>query len=143
MRIKAVFLITFYLSTGRALACSPPPPAPDYHANGSSVQVGYIVAERLPDFEIYVLSKNSSTKAKPSQGMPRRFVRIAFTEALKGKLSEPREVLVPCAAPFPKMSERVFVSRINGNDYLVPADYPGYEKEIRTILRKPLTTQSR
>ena len=143
MRIKAAFLITFCLSTGQAIACSPPPAVPEYHASGSSIQVGYIVAERLPDFETYVISKSNSTKPKSPRGMPRRFVRVAFTEVLKGKLSGPREVLVPCGAPFPEIRERVFVARINGNDYLVAANFPGYEKELRSILGKPLTTQSR
>ncbi len=143
MKIKAAFLITFCLSTGQAIACDPPPSVPEYHATGSSIQVGYIVAERRPDFETYVIFKSNSKKPKPPQGMPRRFVRVAFTEALKGKLSVPREVPVPCGASFPEIQERVFVARINGNDYLVAADLPGYEKELRSILGKPLTTQSR
>ena len=143
MKIKEVFLITFFLSSGQAIACSPPPYVPEYHASGSSIQVGYIVAERLPDFETYVIFKSDPSKPKPPRSMPRRFVRVAFTEALKGKLSEPREVSVPCGASFPEIRKRVFVVRINGNDYLVPADFPGYENELRSILGKPLTTQSR
>ena len=143
MKLKAIFLFILCLLSGRADACSPPPFAADYHATGSSVQVGYIVAERQPDFETYVISKSDSSKPKPARGMPRRFVRVAFTEALKGKLSAPREVLVACGASSPEIRERVFVVRINGNDYLVPADFPGYEKELRSILGKPLTTQSR
>ncbi len=142
MKLKAFSLFILCLSSGPAGACSPPPFVADYHATGSSIQVGYIVAERLPDFETYVLSKSDPSKPKPARGMPRRFVRVAFTEALKGKLSAPREVLVACGASTPAIRKRVFVVRINGNDYLVPADFPGYENELRVILGKPLTTQS-
>ena len=144
MKQKAILLFLLCLSFGKANACSPSPIIPEWHARGSSIQVGYIVGERWPDYEEHLISsRGSDPLAKPRRTENRRIVRVAFTEALKGKLSVSREVLVSCSAPFPSMHARVFVTRIDGQDYLVAADFPGYEKELRKLLGKPLTTQSR
>ena len=121
--------LTLALPIGHAYACSPPPPRADRDARAESVQVGFVVGERWPDYETSLLAGG-----KPPSRRERRFVRVVFTEALKGKLSLPREVSVPCSAPFPEIRERVFVVHHPEGDYLIPADFPDYEKALRAAI---------
>lgn len=129
MKELAIFLLFSALPIGQAHACSPPPPRPERDARAESVQVGYVVGERWPDYEASLIAGG-----KPSLQWDRRLVRVVFTEALKGKLSLPREVSAPCSAPFPEIRERVFVVHHKDGDYLIPADFPDYERELRAAI---------
>jgi hypothetical protein len=130
MRILCAVLPALFLVATDAYACSPPIPIPEQHARAESVQLGYVVGERWPDEERRLLA--GDTKWHMSN---HRLVRVVFVEALKGKLSLPREVLVPCAMPVPELHQRAFVVSSQGLDFLVPADYPDYEQSLRAALK--------
>ena len=129
--MKALLILLFLtaMPLHRALACSPPPAVAERDVQAESVQIGYVVGEIWPDYEARLLAGD---KSYPRQ--ERRLVRVVFTEALKGGLSLPREIPTPCSAPFPAIRERVIVSHHPEGDYLVAADFPGYEQALRAAL---------
>ena len=129
MRTLSLLLFLTAMPLSQALACSPPPPVAEQEARAESVQIGYVVGEVWPDYEARLLAGDKSYP-RPE----RRLVRVVFTEALKGALSPPREVRVPCSAPFPVIRDRVIVSHHPEGDFLVGADFPGYEQALRAAL---------
>ena len=124
MKALLILLALFALPANAAFACSPPMPFPERDArDAESIQIGKIVGER------WIRPASGTTP----RGRTWLLALVEFNEALKGKLTEPREVIVPCAEPL-AIGERVFVIRHVEGDYLVPGDFTEYEQTLRNAL---------
>ena len=123
-----IFLAAF---SHAAVACSLAWPDPKADArDADNIEVGYVVADRWPDYEKHVLSGKSGF-VEPD----RRIVRVVFTDALKGRLTVPQEIVVPCSSPIPEARNRVIVLHSQKYGYyLVNFFSPKYEKELRAAL---------
>ena len=106
---------------------------PDPEADARSadnIEVGYVVADRWPDYEKHLLSGKSGFVVPD-----RRIVRVVFTEVLKGRPTHPKEIVVPCSSPAPEARERVIVLHSQKYGYhLVPFLSPEYERALRAVL---------
>jgi hypothetical protein len=130
--MKNIAILIFLTAFNQAaLACSMNLPDPKSDArNADNIEVGYIVADRWPDYERHLLSGKSGFVVPD-----RRIVRVVFTEVLKGRLTAPQEIVVPCSSPIPEARERVIVLRSQQYGYyLVPFLSPDYEKALRAAL---------
>lgn len=113
------------------LACQPAPPSV---RSSDAIFVGYVTGERWPDLEAeYSGGTNASTLGN-ARGYPLLLLRVVQTERLKGNAPHIVEAISPCALPV-EAGERVFVSHIDGEYRVYPADIPGYEKAVREALR--------
>ena len=113
--IFAVFILTF--SPFGVLACAAPPPLPDRDAREASlILMGYVTGERYPAYEKHVQSAKN-----PALGLAfdTRYVRVVFTDSIRGKLIPAIEVPVPCDSPLPRIRERVAFVRVNGKDSVI------------------------
>ena len=131
MKNIAILMIFFAAFSQAAIACSLTWPDPKADArDADNIEVGYVVADRWPNYEKHVLSGNSGFVVPD-----RRIVRVVFTEALKGRLTAPQEIVVPCSAPTPEARERVIVLHSQEYGYyLVNFFSPKYEKALRAAL---------
>ncbi|MGN2248029.1 hypothetical protein ACFWZ3_15195 [Frateuria sp. GZRR35] len=123
-----IFLAAFSQET---IACPMDLPDPRADArNADNIEAGYVVADRWPDYERHLLSGKSGFVVPD-----RRIVRVVFTEVLKGRLTAPQEIVVPCSSPAPEARERVIVLHSQQYGYhLVPFLSPDYEKALRAAL---------
>jgi hypothetical protein len=121
----------------RVHACSPPPLDESEVRDATAVLVGYVTAERHPQFESLILAgrypdplESSVARALPASD---RIVRVAFSSSLHGELRQPVELEVACASPGPRAFDRVVVvfSKIG----LPQMFSSGMEPYIREILR--------
>jgi len=131
MKNIAILMILFAAFSQAAIACSMNLPDPKADArDADNIEVGYVVADRWPDYEKHLLSGKSGFVVPD-----RRIVRVVFTEVLKGRLTSPQEIVVPCASPAPEARERVIVLHSQEYGYyLVPFLSPDYEKALRVAL---------
>ena len=129
MKILLALLCLLMSPLGVAFASSPRPPDAEGDARAESVQIGYVVGEHWPDYEAKLLLGSQT-----SAWHQRRMDRVVFTEVLKGERSLPRDVRAPCAAPFPRVRDKVIVVASPEGDFLVPADFPDYEKALRAAI---------
>lgn len=131
MKSIAILIIVLSAFTRAAAACSMALPDPKADASGAdNIEVGYVVADRWPDYEEHLLSGRSGIVVPD-----RRIVRVVFTEALKGRPTPPKEIVVPCSSPAPEVRERVIVLHSQKYGYhLVPFLSPEYERALRAAL---------